>query len=328
MGSTVSRSDFEWKYDEEPHSTRRREIMKKYPHVRKLFGVDPWFKWHVALLVFLQVGACLLIRSYPSISWLSIAIGAYWFGGVINLSMMLAIHDIAHNTAFGQRRFFANRLFGIFANLPIIVPFASSFKRYHIEHHRYLGIERVDPDLPTRMEARFFTSTTRKVLWLICQPLLYPIRPLCVRSKRLTHLEYANMVIQFIFNFWVLLFCGVKAFTYMFAGSLVSMGIHPMAGHFISEHFVFEDIGGGDTFSYYGPMNPITFNVGYHMEHHDLPYVAGRHLPALKDLAPEYYDTLPQHRSWTKVLWDFVFDPSSGPYARVKRPTREDAHHT
>jgi len=39
----------------------------------------------------------------------------------------------------------------------------------------------------------------------------------------------------------------------------------------------------------------------------------------VRKIAPEYYDTLPHHTSWTKVLYDFIFDPAIGPYARVKR---------
>ena len=39
----------------------------------------------------------------------------------------------------------------------------------------------------------------------------------------------------------------------------------------------------------------------------------------VRKIAPEYYDHLPQHHSWVKVLWDFVFDDSLGPFARVKR---------
>lgn len=41
--------------------------------------------------------------------------------------------------------------------------------------------------------------------------------------------------------------------------------------------------------------------------------------PQVRKIAPEYYDHLPQHHSWVKVLWDFVFEDSLGPYARVKR---------
>ena len=91
-----------------------------------------------------------------------------------------------------------------------------------------------------------------------------------------------------------------------------------MAGHFIAEHYMFEE--GFETYSYYGPGNYLTFNVGYHNEHHDFPSIPGSKLPLVKKIAAEYYDNLPYHTSWIKVMWDFIIDPRIGPYARVKRP--------
>ena len=56
MGQSVTRHDFEWSYTEEPHATRRKEILAKYPQVKKLMGPDPNLKWIVTAMVIVQVG--------------------------------------------------------------------------------------------------------------------------------------------------------------------------------------------------------------------------------------------------------------------------------
>jgi sphingolipid delta-4 desaturase len=88
-----------------------------------------------------------------------------------------------------------------------------------------------------------------------------------------------------------------------------------VAGHFIAEHYVFVE--GYETYSYYGPLNYLCWNVGYHNEHHDFPKVAGWRLPEITKMAPEFYENLPQHKSWTMVLVNYITDPAIGPFSRV-----------
>ncbi|KYO25344.1 sphingolipid delta(4)-desaturase/C4-monooxygenase DES2 isoform X2 [Alligator mississippiensis] len=314
MGTGERRDDFEWVYTDQPHTARRREILAKYPEIKQLMGPDPQLKWVVSLMVLTQVVACYLVRDLP---WKWVIFWAYAFGGCLNHAMTLAIHDISHNVPFGNGRARWNRLFGIFANLPVGVPYSASFKKYHVDHHRYLGGDGLDVDVPTDLEGRLFCSPARKLLWLFLQPFFYTLRPLCVNPKPVTAMEILNAGVQVAFDLLLYLLWGAKPVVYLIAGSCLAMGIHPISGHFIAEHYMF--LKGYDTFSYYGPLNWLTFNVGYHMEHHDFPSIPGSRLPQVKKIAAEYYDPLPHHTSWVCVLWDFVFSDTLGPYARVKR---------
>lgn len=320
MGSSVSRSDFEWVYTDQPHSDRRKQMLQVYPQIKKLFTVDEHFKYVVAAMVAAQVVACYLVKD---LSWPWVIFWAYAFGGAVNHSLTLAIHDISHNTAFGYQKPKWNRYFGMFANLPIGVPMSIGFKKYHVDHHRFLGGDGLDTDIPTEWEGVFFSNSAMKVLWLVLNPFFYALRPMWVNPKPMTLFEVHNTILQLVFDGTILYLWGAKPVVYLLSGSILCLGLHPIAGHFISEHYMF--LKGHETYSYYGVLNRITFNVGYHMEHHDFPAVPGSKLPLLKKIAPDFYDNIPTHDSWCRVLYDFIFDPAIGPYARTKRTFDSDS---
>ena len=277
-------------------------------------GYDPNFKYQVLLLMVIQFTLAYLMKDF---SWTIVFLVAYTIGGVINHALLLALHEISHNLAFGHARPLHNRIFSLIVNFPIGVPCAISFKKYHLEHHRYQGDEELDVDLPTQFEAQMFFNTATKFVWVVLQPFFYSLRPMFVNPKNPLPLEIVNMVLQFSVDALVVHYWGGKSLAFMIASSLLGMGLHPVAGHFISEHYMFAK--GYETYSYYGPLNYVTFNVGYHNEHHDFPSVPGSRLPMVKEIASEYYKDLPQHNSWTRVLYEFITDPAIGPYARMKR---------
>lgn len=292
--------------------------IEKYPEIKQLMGPDDNLKYIASALVIFQFISTYFISS---LSWGWILLLAYCLGGVINHSLTLAIHEISHNLAFGNKYPLWNRLFGMWANLPIALPISISFKKYHLEHHRFMGAEIIDMDLPTKFEALFFRNIPLKLLWVFLQPLFYTLRPLVVNPKPPSRLEILNTIVQLSFDGLVFYVCGAKGLGYLLAGTLMSTGLHPMAAHFIAEHYMFEK--GYETYSYYGPWNYLTFNVGYHMEHHDFPYIPGSRLPEVKRIAAEFYDPLPQHSSWLKVIWDFIMHTDKGPTWRIKRSYEE-----
>lgn len=64
-------------------------------------------------------------------------------------------------------------------------------------------------------------------------------------------------------------------------------------------------------------LNLVTFNIGYHNEHHDFPYVPGSRLAELRRLAPEFYEQLLHHDSRLEALWRFL--KRRGGFSRAER---------
>jgi sphingolipid delta-4 desaturase len=311
---STAQTEFYQSYTDEPHATRRKEIIAKYPEIKELFGYCPWTKYKILAVVVSQILAAYMLQDS---SWLTVFFFAYTFGGCVNHMMALAIHELSHN--LGAKGVLRNRLLALFANLPMGIPAAITFKRYHMEHHRYQGEFVVDVDLPTEAEGLLFVNSFLKVIWVFLQPAFYALRPSLVNPKAPQAWELVNYCTEFGFDFLIYHFFGAKSLVYLIAGTLLGMGFHPAAGHFIAEHYVF--IKGQETYSYYGPMNWVAFNVGYHNEHHDFPFIPGSRLPQVRAIASEYYDNLPHHTSWMKVILDYILDPEVGPFSRVKRRT-------
>ena len=303
--------DEAWEYSEEPHASRRDAILKKHPEIKKLMGPDPRIAYIVTAEVLLQLLICYFLREA---SWLTVVCLAYCVGATLNHSLGSAIHEIGHNLAFGHKHPLRNRALSMLCNLPIVVPFAITYKRYHSDHHRYLGEEYKDVDIPSRLEIYLFRNPLTKCIWLLLHPLIHGIRPLYKSPKSPSNLEVINSAVQFSFDAVLLSALGPRSFVYLLLGSLLGFGFHPMTGHFISEHYLFDN--GNATHSYYGPLNLLLFNVGYHNEHHDFPYIPYTRLPEVKRIAAEFYDDLPCHTSLVRVLWDFVTKPHCGPQAR------------
>jgi sphingolipid delta-4 desaturase len=312
MGSRISAHDYEWSYTDEPHSSRRKEILSKYPQIKELYGFDPMTKYIVFLWVTSQFLVSYAVREAE---WSFVVIAAYCFGGFASHALMLAMHEISHNLAFQKPLY--NKFLGFFANLPTFVPHFSMFQKYHMEHHQYQGVQGVDTDVPSRWEGEFFTNSLKKMLWVFMQPLFYVTRPLYTKPKKPGFWEAVNWTATIVVDILIWYFVGAKSAGYLCFSAFFGCGLHPVAGHFIAEHYVF--IKGQETYSYYGPLNLICFNVGYHNEHHDFPRIPGRRLPEVKKIAAEYYDTLPNYNSWVGVIWSYITDPEVGPFSRVMR---------
>lgn len=106
--------------------------------------------------------------------WTTWLFMCYTLSGAINHMMTLAMHELSHN--LGAKKPINNRILGLIANLPMGIPASASFRRYHMEHHRYQGEDVLDVDVPTAAEGEIFHNTPWKVLWCLLQPAFYSIR--------------------------------------------------------------------------------------------------------------------------------------------------------
>ena len=297
---------------EDPHVERRHEMLKKYPEIKQLLGPEPKTKYIALSLVFIQLILAYYVKSWAFVGWFVIV---YCFGATINHSLFTVIHEITHHLGFKSK--VANRLFGIFVNLPLGVPVAMGFEKYHYRHHRFLGDSTKDVDIPFYYEAKIFNSRPGKFLWLVIQPLTYTLRPFFKDPRRITSWELINIFIQILFDILVVWFFGYQFLVFLLLSTFVGMSIHPLASHSVAEHYVVNKH--QETYSYYGLLNYLTFNVGYHVEHHDFPTVAWSKLPKLKKIAPEYYDTLYVHRSWIGFFIEFILSKKINLFSRVVR---------
>jgi len=314
---TNAPSGFKESSASEPHRIRTKEILKQHPNVRKLIGKNPSTIFAIIGLVTFQVVLAWLLANQP---WWMIILAAYLLGAFADHALFVMIHECAHRLLFKKHA--ANTLAGIFANLPQIMPSSVSFERYHIKHHAFQGVHELDADLPNHWEARLINNYfIGKVIWFLFYPVFQVFR--ISRLKEIKPFDgwvALNWIVQILFTTAIVVFLGPKALVYLILSFFFSVGLHPLGGRWIQEHYLTH--GEQETYSYYGVLNTVAFNVGYHNEHHDFPSIPWNKLPELKSTAPTFYDSLASHKSWTKLFLRFIFDRELSLFSRIIRRNR------
>lgn len=308
---------------DEPHLKRKHTILREHPEVEKLYGTDIRTLYVTAAINIVQLSIAYVFGKVWTPPWYIFALVAYFIGGTLTGMIGVVIHEACHCLVFKDK--WKNRHFGLFANIALPVPIAQSFRRYHIEHHTWQGVEGMDPDLPLEWEKTLIRGNALcKFLWIMIYPVMYVVRGAVMQSERgLTpsKWEIINVVFTVISDALIQYFCGWRGLMYLFASLWFGYSLHPGAAHFVQEHYTFDD--GQETYSYYGILNIPFMNIGYHNEHHDFQKIPWSNLPALRSLANDYYDKLAYHTSWLMVHYKFISQPAVGPQSRVIR-TYED----
>jgi sphingolipid 4-desaturase/C4-monooxygenase len=300
----------------EPHRDRTKELLKCHPELRQYIGKNPYTFLIILACLALQVCGGYALRNAPL--WI-ILLASYFFGAYVSHALWALIHECSHNLVF--RKCHLNTLAGIVANLPHLLPSAVSFQRYHLKHHAFQGIYDLDADLPSYWEARVIgNSAVAKALWLLLFPLFQVARTPRVEIPMFDLWIVLNVLVQLAFDVALYWYLGPRAFLYLLASFFFSVGLHPLGARWIQEHYTVS--APQETYSYYGPLNKMACNVGYHNEHHDFPSIPWNLLPRVRETAPEVYNSLVYHTSWTKLLFRFIFDSRITLYSRRVRVDR------
>ena len=303
----------------EPHIARTKEILNKHPEIRQLFGTNPFTALWTFGIVALHFAVAMFLQSSP---WWTVVLSAWTIGAVCEHALFVVIHDCAHNLAFKRASW--NKVLGIMANLPGLVPSAIAFRNFHLLHHRYQGELGWDSDLPGPREANFVRNNPLlKALWLLFFPLVRVfLRPLRVKKVLLIELwSVLNFFASVGAASAVLYYWGYASFFYLVFSLIAASGLHPLGARWIQEHYTLNSK--QETFSYYGPMNKLSFNVGFHNEHHDFMMIPWSRLPEIKKIAPEYYDKLDHHTSWARLFLNFILNPKFSLFCRIVRPDHD-----
>ena len=229
------REDFFWDVSDEPHASRRQAILKAHPEVRSLMGHE-WKSKYLCLFL-LVIPQIWLSWATQDLPWLPYLAVAYVFGATITQSLFLAIHELAHNLFFKKPQH--NRYFSMVANWPIGIPYCVPFRGYHLEHHKWQGVDGIDTDIPSELEGRLIRGPVTKTIWACCQILTYALRPMFIKAQDVTRMHVLNWVAQIAFDVAIFYFWGWKPLAYFVLCIFLAGGLHPCAGHFISEHYVF-----------------------------------------------------------------------------------------
>ena len=298
----------------EPHKARTRAILREHPEVREQIGRNAYSFIAIVGLVGLQLFLAHGIVGRP---WWLLLLLAYTVGAVANHALFVMIHESVHNLLFRSK--VLNTLAGILANIPSVLPSSVSFKHYHLAHHAHQGVYELDADVPNEWEAKLVgNSRVRKALWLLLFPIIAVTHTFRVKEVRMVdRWVVVNWLIIVGVDVLVWQVWGPQAFLYLLASMFFSAGFHPLGARWIQRHYLMGT--SQETYSYYGPANRIAFNVGYHNEHHDFPSISWNRLPKLKAAAPEYYENLVAHTSWTRLLFKWVFDSNLSLYSRMLR---------
>jgi len=310
--------------DAEVHRQRRVAIEQEFPQVKDLKGHDSRTQYYAYALFIIQALCAYVVKdSFLGAIILGVTISPY-----MDFAVLTLIHEVSHCLVFKTPTY--NRLLGIFCNAVFLAPVSEVFRQHHNMHHIHLGDVKKDVDVPGEREMKAVgNSIFLKTMWLILSVFILPVRSV----KKLPVKWSTMMVVNWTacLSFSALVFINSQpAFLYLLLGMVLSQSMHPANARQVQRHLKLYAKKGGETvqepdgadqvpihdrqlntFSYYGGLNFLTLNVGFHVEHHDFSNIAWTRLPELRRIAGEKW--YPSNGAYTSrgmaEIFAFLLNP-------------------
>ena len=324
------------KRDAEWHNDRVQAMLKAHPEIRKLIGQNRWTALWCIVFASLQIGLAVVLADQPF--WL-VTLVAYLIGSLVNLNLFMLAHECNHGLVF--RSTALNRWLFTLTSLPM---FLSAHHAWWIEHHVHHSDLGAKKDFIKRRRTFFLLTRYNSpmfipyaLIMLVMQAARSALglavyaagllrgqwRPGELALSILADVHLVSGYHKYRMPFWAVAYAllalalpaalwaafGWKAVVYLLLSQTFATGfLHPLTFGMVLSNSHFH---GADryqpTSSYYGWLNWITFNFGYHTEHHDISSIPWSRLPELRRLASEFYDDLHQTRSYAGLALQFVF---------------------
>jgi len=303
------------------HAKRRREILTAHPEIRNLMQVDPSFKYVAVACATTQLLIAYFLRN-ESICFITIM--SIFVGTLFNCAIENSIHELVHELAI-ESSSIANKFLSGYVNLALVLPFAAGYHRSHRHHHAYLGTD-LDSKYPTMEEAqKYDQNIIGRLKYIFGHPLQGGKRwdRIAPGDKPSSYILWNNRTV-WLADILILVFWGYKSILYLLLSFWINdtifiQGSKNFVDHWVSDHDTF-------TSSYYGWVNYINFNIGYHREHHDFPNIPGRYLALVNKMAPEFYkDDRYIAKSIFSGVWNILCaKPGKGLTKHANKLTRKE----
>jgi sphingolipid 4-desaturase/C4-monooxygenase len=324
------------KPDADWHNGRAREMLQSHPEIRSLMGRNPLTAVWCVLLAGIQVALAMAVGCVP---WWLVIVLAYVAGAWLNLNLFMLAHECNHGLVFRSARW--NRWLYTLTSLPMGQPAHHTWWIEHHTHHSDLGAKK---DFIKRR--RTFFLLTRHLtplvfpysLFMLLMQLvrsavgltLYLTGLLCgrvapgtltlailadehlvsgYRKHRLSGWAVVYTALGLALFAVVFAVAGWKGIVYLLLAQAFLTGfLHPLLfGMILSNSHFHGAKHYQPSSSYYGWLNRISFNFGLHTEHHDLARIPWNRLPALRRMAPDFYEPLHQTTSYVRLAMQFLF---------------------